>query len=231
MLCEECGEGCEKCGKLVCREHIRETRTSHRRLCKACYEEREAKKAARRHHHRQDPAESTSFQALGGAEGYAPEAAAGEEGAEAPEEPEALVASRFEPPPPWRVSLYAGLLGLAGVLALLFFPVWRSIPLGGDAYLPIPVLMLVVPLFALFWAVYGYVFFEDGFRDRRKCWIGAGLGLVTVVLAVWSAFNDPIDDLREQAVASKEARDRLSAEEYAQWREDFRREALNGEDR
>ncbi|MGI6461906.1 MAG: response regulator [Candidatus Hydrogenedentales bacterium] len=38
LLCDDCGEKCENCGALACREHIRET--AYRRLCAACMRER-----------------------------------------------------------------------------------------------------------------------------------------------------------------------------------------------
>jgi uncharacterized membrane protein len=182
-LCEECAVTCDKCNTLICGAHIHET-PHGRKLCINCWNEREARHAERRRQGKnagaaETPAEETGFAAVSGE-------APPEEEEEAAEE-RVLVASRREPPPPWKISLWVAGIGLVAMLVVLVFSGLRTVPMPGGASLTVPYILLIVPAFAVLWAVIGLLRAEG----LRACLGSIGIALVTVVLAVVAVQTDP----------------------------------------
>ena len=207
MLCEECGIACEACSKVVCSEHMQETR-SGKQLCVACYEERR--------HGRRDKgqeahgaAEGTSFESLK-TEGAEPGADEGSEG-------EILTASAYRAIPPWKLSLGIAITSIVLALIILIFPSFRRVTLSGASYLPTPYILLILPAFSIFWAAIGLVR-EEFWEDKPKCLIGPVIALVCIVLCIVAAITDPAKETERAAQLLEEERQGMTKEELAEWR-------------
>jgi hypothetical protein len=183
MLCEACGIACMQCGRLCCKEHVQRS-SSGKRYCMACYEARRAEKRSERSaRDRRADADSvpggTSFAALtAGVEGTPPAKARAEE---IPEEE--LVLGKWEPPAPWKLCLYTAVIGLVATVVISMFPGLRKIILPGGGYIPTPYFLLIIPVFALFWAAVG-IYQEKFFTDRLRVLPGVGLALFNVLVSI-----------------------------------------------
>ena len=60
LLCDACAVPCEKCGALSCPAHIHITR-SQRKICLACFDERQAQKTAQSDRKDRPEEENTAF--------------------------------------------------------------------------------------------------------------------------------------------------------------------------
>lgn len=197
LLCEECAVKCETCSKLVCPEHVHETR-SGRRLCNACYADRKAKREQRK-------------------AGAAPEAALPEEEQIAIEEG-ALTASSRRGPDPWQWSLGVAVCALIVVAVLIVWTGGRRIPLGGSAYVPTPIIPILLAVFSGVWAFFGFTK-EDYYEDRGKCVVGPVIGLLVVALSIFAIVSDPARTAELEARMKEEQRQQMTDEELAEWRE------------
>ncbi|GMV98971.1 MAG: hypothetical protein AMXMBFR84_01110 [Candidatus Hydrogenedentota bacterium] len=206
LLCETCSTPCEQCGKLCCEDHAYETR-SGRILCVNCYGEREEKRARVKAAKTGKGDDETSFGALEGVD--APPEAEGE-GA-------ALVASAARTVEPWKVSLITASVGLLVMLVVAFVPALRSIPLL-LVVVPTPLVLLIIPLIALFWGVYGY-FREEFYENRPKCLAGVGIAGLTILIAVASISNAPVDEERKQIETVAEQREEMTKDDVKGYRE------------
>jgi hypothetical protein len=198
-----CGIPCEHCGTLMCSKHVHETRGG-RSLCVTCYQERKAKKSEHRAAKEHKDDEDTS---LAGIE----EKDAGEAA------DEALVVSARKPILPWQWSLYIAAAGVVIVLIVLLFPALRRVPLGGTAYVPTPIILLVFPLLGIVWAAIGLMRVEY-YRDRPKCLVGIGLSLLTVILAIVAVRTDPASRVEEKSKSLQEVRDQMTPRQLEDWR-------------
>lgn len=205
LLCEECGIACETCGKLVCPEHVEETR-SGKRLCATCMTKRREERRKRKKH-KED--EDTSFAALDGE---------GEGGEEEPDEEAILTVSARRGLEPWQWSLILGISGVVVILILLIFPSWRRIPMGPETFIPTTIFTAVFPLFSIIWAVTGIVRIEYD-EDRAKCYYGIALSALTLILIVVAVVTDPARNQRDEAQSLQEQREGLSEEELEDWRQ------------
>jgi len=173
LLCDECGISCSKCGKLVCSQHVQETR-SHKRLCSDCMEERKARAAEKMAAAEAD--DETSLAALQAEEDVSDEA---------------LVGSIRQPPPPWKLSAVTGGAGVLVMIVLLIFPPLRHVDMPGTgAILFIPYVLMIVPLIAIIWSVIGFVGADYEF-DRPKAGIGLALAVLAIILGVYAVKTDP----------------------------------------
>ncbi|MBI5094136.1 MAG: hypothetical protein HZB26_17050 [Candidatus Hydrogenedentes bacterium] len=192
LLCDECGISCTKCGKLVCSQHVHETR-SHKQLCPECMEERKTRAAERAAV--ADAGESTSLEAL-------------QEEQPADVASEALLASVRQPPPPWKLSAITAGAGVAVMLVLLFFPAMRHVDLPGTAgLLYIPYFVMLVPLIAIAWGIAALTG-ADYVLDRPKAYIGLGLSIVCIIMGVVAVQTDPA---RKAAEAARIEAERLKS--------------------
>jgi len=209
MLCEECSITCESCGKIVCSEHMHETR-SGRQICFACNEERVHSRRGKSKEGRGAASESTSFAALdaGGVEPEADEEAEGQ----------VLTASAYRAIPPWKLSLGVAVTALVVAVIILIFPGFRRITLSGASYLPTPWLLLILPALSVAWAVLGLVR-PEYWEDRPKCLIGPAISLVCVVLCVVAAVTDPAKADERAALERQKERDGMTKEQLEAWRE------------
>lgn len=180
LLCEVCLIKCERCGKVVCPDHVHKT-SSGRIICMACQAERKAKAKQREI----------------AADADSPDVPAVEE--EAPEA-EILVASVRKPPPPWKLSVYSA--GIAILLALVLFvlPSLRSFKVG-SAFFSAAYPFLIIPAVSLLWAVVGIRSQdEDHLPDRQKCMLGAGLAVLAGFLLIFAALTDPTRLAEKKAI-------------------------------
>ena len=206
LLCEVCAVKCEHCGKVICPEHIHLTRGG-RALCAVCMEERNAARLARHGSRGAETSGATDLESLEG----------GPEEEEEAIEDEALVVSVRKPPPPWKLSLYVACTGAVLVLIVLVVPSLRRFPLPWGGFFPTPYLLLIVPAVAAFWAVIGLVR-EDYEEERRRCFIGLGIALVTCVLAFVAIYTDPARLAEIESVRSQTTRGSLTGDELREWR-------------
>ena len=198
MLCEECSIPCATCGKLVCPEHLQETR-SGRRLCAKCFDEREARREQRR----------------AVAEGRVEEPAAADVDKEIEEE--AVVLAGRRAPDPWQWSVFAALGAIAIALIILLFPSLRRISLGPTAYIPTPLILVLIPIISVIWAIVG-LSDERYFEDRNKCFAGLGLALLSVLLGIVAWATDPAAKAEQTTVSTQGQRETMTPEELAEWR-------------
>ncbi|MCP4639350.1 MAG: hypothetical protein GY851_02900 [bacterium] len=209
LLCNECALTCETCSKMVCPDHVHITR-SGRRLCNACHEERRARREKRKH---------GGAAAAAGATGLA--ALQDEDNGELEDEDLILAASAQRGPEPWQWSLYVAIAGLVVVALMLIFPTLRRIPLGGTAYFPTPVVILILPVFSALWAFVGLTR-EEYFEDRPKCFMGIIGSVLVVLLSIVAVFTDPARTADLEAQALQEQRDNMTPEELAEYRESLK---------
>jgi hypothetical protein len=201
-LCEECGIICDECGAMVCPKHAHKTR-SGKQLCTSCYEERKARRAKRR--------ASESVEEAEGVLTAGREEEAGEE--------EILTVSMRQPPPPWKLSLYSALLGVAVILLLLIFPSLRNVALSGETLLAVPYLVLIIPAIAIFWGIVGLVGAQY-YENRQKNLYGILISVVVIVLCVVAVRTDPARLARLEAQREQEARSNMGTGELGEWRQD-----------
>ena len=204
LLCDECGIHCTKCGKLVCPQHVQETR-SHKQLCSDCMADRKARAAERQA--ALDAAEDgTSMEALQ---------------AEEVIDDEALVGSVRQPPPPWKLSAITGGVGILVMVTLLLFPSLRHVDMPGTgSLLYIPYVLMIVPVIAIVWSVVGFVG-ADYQADRSKAGIGLALAVVCIVLGVVAVRTDPARTAAEKARMEAERLKNASPDEIKAKREEM----------
>lgn len=187
LLCEVCGETCEKCGAMACPEHTKRTSSGHV-LCIKCYEKRRARKEAQR---RAESAGGASFQELEGKGRHAAEE-------EEKDEFAALAASGHRATPPWKLSLYTAIAALVFVLLLLLFPGLRRINMGAS-YFPTSLCVLFITAISAFWAAMGLASKDpEQEQNRGRCLTALGVGVVSVLLAVIAIATDPAKAVEEQ---------------------------------
>ncbi len=165
LLCEECAIKCSHCSKLICPEHVHETR-SGRILCVQCMEERDSRRAER-HAAATEAHEAES-----------------ERPAEEEVQAEALVASARKPTPPWLMSLYAVGAGALVILVVLLVPGFRLSTLPWTGYL-----VILVSALGVFWAVWGLTK-EEYFDDRPRCFVGLTIGIATIIASIWGIYAE-----------------------------------------
>ncbi len=190
LLCEECATICTRCGKLMCTDHVHETR-SGKTLCMECVEERRARRKERA----EEPVEDKE--------------------AEEEEEvgDEALVISARRVTPPWELSMYAvGGAVILGLLLLIFRGLRVSVAPWG------PYLVALLALFALIWAVVGLVGKEYD-EDRQRSALGLGLGIVLIGLSGAVAWYEAVQRAEERERERIGTRDYEKTDDgRAEWR-------------
>ena len=194
MLCEECGIPCAVCGKLVCPEHLQETR-SGRRLCTKCFDQREARREQRK--------------AVAEGRAEEPVTAAQEEELEE----EGVVLAGRPAPEPWQWSFYVAIGAIAIALIMLIFPSLRRISLGPTGYIPMPLVLVFIPAISIIWAIVGLTS-EKYYDDRSKCFVGLGLALVGVLLGVVAWATDPAAKAEDNTSTVQEQREQMTPEEF-----------------
>ena len=196
LLCEVCLINCERCGKVVCPDHIHKT-SSGRIICVACQAERKAKAKQR-------------DKVSGAADAEMPDVPVTEE---TPEE-EILVASVRKPPPPWKLSVYAACAAIALALFLFLFPSLRSFRLPWGGFFSAAYPFLVIPAVSILWAVIGLRSVESEYiPDRPKCMLGAGLAVLGSILLIFAALTDPARVAENKALEDqKKSLERPAAE-------------------
>ena len=207
LLCETCSQTCDECGKLMCPDHVYESR-SGKIYCNPCNERR---KAARGSKHKSSKREAaavggTSLAALEGAEDLPEE-----------DDAEVRVLGQREPTQPWRLCVYFAGAGLMLALFLLVFPSFRRIPLGGTSYLTMAYVGVLIPLIAAFWGIYGIVNVEF-FKFRQRCMAGLGLAGVSMLLFVVAAATDPASENEEDATSFEQRRAVMNEQQLEDWR-------------
>ena len=212
LLCETCGVPCDQCRKMSCPTHIHETK-SGKALCAGCYAERRAKKEAvkaefvqRQAHHQRDDAIDTSFHGID-----SPAEDAGEVS------DVALVASARRAVEPWKISLYLACGGVAFGVFLLIFSSFRHIVFGTHTY-PTGVLLFVFVVLSGFWTWVG-LRNEEFFKDRTKCFYGAGANVLCLIIAVFAVTSTPQISTKPIITNVPIRTGSESSDELKQWRE------------
>lgn len=220
MLCEDCGLTCDDCGKLACSEHVYETRRG-RKLCPACRDEREARKAERKGRrdeieraHAEAPMGGTSFEDLVSSDAVATSA----DGEPVTVSVEALGRSGYRKWQPWQLSMLSAVLGLMATVVTFLVPSLRGIMLGDGSYIPAPLIIVFFPLAAFAWAFVGLTY-ANFWEDREKCFVSAGLGALCIFLLFGEFWTDPTRELQRQPQVVERTRDEMNFEELARWRE------------
>lgn len=200
LLCDECGIHCEQCGKIACPDHVHTT-SSGRVLCVKC----QADRVARRQKRKEELETGAAYDAA--------------QDQEEEEEPIVLAASAREPVAPWKLSLYGAILGAAVMLVLLIFPGLRRFELAAGRYLPTPLVLMIVPAFAVLWAVVS-LSREKYAKDRSKAMAGIAVALATVVLGAVAVYTDPARAEELRAAQEQTERENMSPAELEQWRQE-----------
>ncbi|MFP4191057.1 MAG: hypothetical protein ACLFU6_03195 [Candidatus Hydrogenedentota bacterium] len=210
LLCEECGIECQECGHVVCSEHVNVT-PGKRNLCEVCFEKRQERREGHKSGHAKAKTGGGVIEELDGEEL--------EEGETLEER--TLTASARRAPNPSVISLAVAGLGLALMLLVLFVPDLRRVGLGPDAYLPTPLILLIIPLVGAAWGIFGMKAQSDGRTPYRTIWrrsmAGVGIAIVSCVIGVFAWQTDPA------RIADQEARQNqqqeMTPEELEQWRQ------------
>lgn len=212
LLCETCSETCDACGKLMCPDHVYESR-SGKIYCTTCNERRKAERREKQEQHRRDRKEAaagdSSLEALAGAPALVDE----EE-----QEEEARVLGKREPVQPWKLCMYSAIAALVLALILLIFPSLRRIPLGGTSYLATPYVLIIIPLIASFWGVYGVVNLEY-YKHRQRCMAGLGIAVVSMIMFIVEVASDPAARQDDDSADVQERRQNMDAQQLDGWRE------------
>lgn len=201
MLCEECGIKCDECKRLACRAHIQRT-GSGKQLCLTCYELRREKKREKR-----GDAGDTSFAALSGAP----------KPAEAPDETpdEEIVLGKWQPPPPWKISIYTASIGLAATIFITVIPALRKIILPGGDYIATPYILVLIPVMALLWAAVGF-YQEKYIQERMRSLPGVVIAIINIALCFAVVQFDV--KLPEPTDSNQSVRAEMDAKELEDWR-------------
>ncbi len=121
-----------------------------------------------------------------------------------------------KPTPPWKVSLYTGIVGLLLMAVIFVLPELRRIATPWDPSYPTAYILLVFPVLALVWAAIGLLGAQ--FRDERSlAWRGLFLALLTLALGYAVIATDPARDAQESLVDTDE-RLEMTDEELREWR-------------
>ena len=213
LLCEECGTECQECGHAVCSEHVNVT-PGKRNLCGKCFEKRQE---------RQDRREGRKSGHAAKTGGGVVEELEGEELEEGETlEERTLTMSARRAPNPSLISLSVAGLGLALMLLVLLVPDLRRVALGPDAYLPTPLILLIIPIVGGAWGILGMQQQSDGRTPYRTIWMrsvtGVGIAIVTCVLGVVAWQTDPARIAEQEARQSQQQE--MTPEQLEQWRQE-----------
>lgn len=200
----------------MCPEHVNESR-SGKVYCTTCNERRKAERQAKAGKHRrsrdEDALGGSSLEALTGA-GVAIDVE--EEELEA----EARVLGKREPPQPWKLCMYSAVTALVFALILYIFPSLRRIPLGGTSYFATPYVLVIIPVIAVFWGVYGIVNIEF-YKYRQRCMAGLAIAGVSILMFISQVAVDPDTKLEVQAIDLQERRQVMDEQQLEGWRENI----------
>ena len=218
QICEVCGVNCRRCGKPVCPNHVYKTH-SGKMLCPDCQEERKAKRAHLKA--MADRADAEEF-------GDAPRIEKQDSGLS---EDEALTGSVRKPTPPWKLSLYAGIVGLVAVLVVFVIPGLREVPIPGGIMLPTPYFLMVIPVAALIWGLVGLLN-EEYKEDTARCVAGLVLSVAGILLMVVAVATDPARKAAQDAADAQMVRIKMNPQQLNDWRNEklqrYRRSNLRG---
>ncbi|NIA13483.1 MAG: hypothetical protein GWP08_05335 [Nitrospiraceae bacterium] len=155
LLCEVCGAECAVCGKLLCDEHVEETRHG-RQLCAECMAERRARRHRERRRAEGEREGGHSFAALDGEEGRP---ADGDESVDDALDERILLASGRKKRDPWLRSLYLSSPGVVLLIVMMSFPLMH--------YILHPWLSLLTLFFGVLGGVRGLLgFYADKYHER-----------------------------------------------------------------
>jgi len=204
QICEVCGIACRRCGKPVCPTHVYKTH-SGKMLCLDCQEERKAKRAQLKAmaEREENPDIDQASKSDSHDSGLS--------------EDEALVGSVRKPPPPWKLSLYAGAIGLVAVLVLLVAPGLRQVPLPGGIFLPTPYFLFVIPAAALVWGMIGLLN-EQYKEDTARSVAGLILAVAGILLMVVAVATDPSRKAAKEAAEAQMSRIKMTPQQLNNWR-------------
>jgi hypothetical protein len=216
LVCEECSTGCYRCGKRIAVTAGHQTRSGHL-YCTPCYKERADRKAARV---RQDePNENMGLIQ----DQVAPRPGRAVPGEPPDQEVDEVILSQWEPPAPWKMSLYLALAAILLSFFFMFFPDYRTIPLSGGgtkSYIPLGLLGILLSVIGAVWAVIGLTnvrFIEQ----RTQTIIGLVLTLIAGVMAISVTKPPPLSDAESALTGSATPRQFGSEAEREQWRQNF----------
>ncbi len=137
-------------------------------------------------------------------------------GAPETEEKEIKVYGVKMPTPPWKVSLYTGIVGLLLMAVIFVLPEMRRVATPWDPSYPTAHILLIFPIFALAWAAIGLIGAQ--FReDRSRAWRGLVLALLTFALGYAVIATDPARDA-EEGLGDTDERLEMTEEELREWR-------------
>lgn len=198
----------------MCPDHVYESR-SGKIYCTTCNERRKAERRAKhgKHHRDRDEAEGagSSLEALTGA--GAPPDAEDEE-----REVEQRVLGKREPVQPWQLCMYSAVSALLLALLLLFVPGLRRIPLGGTSYLHTPYILVIIPMIAVFWGVYGVINLEF-YKYRSRCFVGLGIAALSIVMFIAEVASDPATRQEGASIEVQQRREVMNEQQLEGWRE------------
>jgi hypothetical protein len=113
--------------------------------------------------------------------------------------------------------VYTAGVALALALLLMIFPTYRRIPLGGTSSLTTPYVLVIIPLIAAFWGVYGIVNVEF-FKYRQRCMVGLGMAGLSMLLFVVAAATDPAIGTEKETVSIEQRRAIMNEQQLEDWR-------------
>ncbi len=198
----------------MCPDHVHESR-SGKVYCIGCNERRKAERKAerkekrRRHHGEEADLADSSLDALAGGSAMADEADLDQE---------ARVLGKREQVQPWQLCLYSAVVALVIAIVLLVFPSFRRMPLGGTSYFATPYVLVIVPLIASFWGVYGIVNIEF-YKHRSRCMAGLGIAVLSMVMFVIEVASDPASRQDDNSLELQERRQFMDDQQLDGWRE------------
>ena len=112
----------------------------------------------------------------------------------------------------------SAIAAFALAMILMLFPTLRRIPLGGTSYLATPYVLIIIPLIATFWGVYGIVNVEF-YKFRNRCMAGVGIAIVSMILFVVAVASDPVTRDETQSIELQERRQLMDEQQLDGWRE------------
>jgi hypothetical protein len=226
LVCEVCSATCHHCHGLVRREGANVSTSSGHIYCAACWKERQERRDARKKRRETPPpsaaTDDTSFASLmdrehdsGGAVMPQVSSEGEDESGFDDEDHSVLTASAWKPPPPWKLSFQAGIIGLVGIIIVLIFPGFHRVVLPFGLVVLTPLVLLVPAAIAIMWGALG-IAQRDYQSDMTRCILGIGAAALTIMLCLHALSSPPAVRAYDNV---EYTRDTMTPQELGVWRQ------------
>ncbi len=141
-----------------------------------------------------------------------------EEAEAKPEDDAGLTQSVRQPPAAWKLSLGAGIVSLAVSEVLMAVPGTGRIDVGGGQAFSTALVLLIVPVIGLFWGM-AALFTARYVSEQLRALGCVCLAMIAAGMMFWAATVDPAGEARRALDEPMRARESLTEEELAVWRQ------------